>query len=66
MSTLTWPWVTTYASVLGRMNTHAPPIDVHQGYRVVTHSHISFSRVPSEVLCRLGVSVGPESDRADA
>ena len=21
-----WPWVITYASILGRMNTHVPPI----------------------------------------
>ena len=23
---LIWPWVITYASILGRMNTHVPPI----------------------------------------
>ena len=23
---LIWPWVRTYASILGRMNTHVPPI----------------------------------------
>ena len=27
--------------ILGRMNTRVPPIfDVHQGYRVLTHTHI--------------------------
>ena len=38
---LKWPWVTTYASILGRMNTHVTTyFDDHQGYRVLTHSQM--------------------------
>ena len=38
---LMWPWVISYASILGRMNTHVTTyFDVHQGYRALTHNHV--------------------------
>ena len=33
-------------SILGRMSTHlAPVFHVHQGYRVLTHSHMDFRKI---------------------
>ena len=58
------PWGITYGSILGCMNIHfATYFDVHQGYRVLTHSHLSMaSPLCVNSLGRKGGEIKPRSE----